>query len=233
MDWGPSLRAAPFGLASTKAVVQLLSNPQRLELAGIATHLRLPARTILYCEESLADWIFIVADGVVKAFRDLPSGKRRIMAFLFAEDVFGLVESGRYVNTVQTVTATRLYRIRLDKLMELLRHDSDLELQFLFKITHELRESMRQRIILSRRDAEGRVAMFLSLLEHNGRRRGHALQIEIPMTRSDIANFLGLSLEAVIRASHRLEQSGLVAFDGIHAARILNRQRFEELVSAV
>ena len=88
-DHGPSLRAIPFGPRATREVVQLLSKRQQQQLAGIATRLRLPARMVLYREESLADWIFIVAHGVMKSFRDLPSGKRRVMAFLFPDDIFG------------------------------------------------------------------------------------------------------------------------------------------------
>jgi len=104
VDRGPSLHAVPFGLASTNTVIQILSDPQRLQLAGIATRLRLPAGTILYRQDSIADWVFIVSHGVAKTFHRLPSGKRRVLAFMFEGDVFGLAECGRYVNTVQSLT---------------------------------------------------------------------------------------------------------------------------------
>jgi signal transduction histidine kinase len=102
---------------------------------------------------------------VVKAFRDLPSGRRRVAAFLFPEDVFGLVENGRYLNTTQTVTAVTLYRIPIDELERLFLHDGHLQFQFLCEVTHELRQVQRQAIALTRRDAVGRVAMFFSMLE--------------------------------------------------------------------
>ena len=224
-----SLRATPFGLASTKRVVHLLSTPDRLRLHGVATRLRLPARKIVYREASTADWLFIIAEGVVKTVRTLPSGKRRVMAFVFAGDVFGLSEAGRYVNSAQTVTSVALYRIRVDQLMDMLRYDASLELQFLTKVTHELREAQRHTIVLSRRDAVGRLAMFLHMLEEREGNANGGSQIRIPMSRSDAASFLGLSLDAVTRAARRLEHSGLVAFDGMHAARIINRRRFEAL----
>ncbi len=227
----PSIRAIPFGLAATNAVVPLLTHPERLQLAGIATQLRLPPREIVFREDAAAHCLFIIGHGSVKAFRDLRSGRRRVMGFLFARDVVGLAECGRYVNTVQTITDALVYRLPLDQLMELLYHDSTLELKFLCKVTHELRESLRQNIVLSRRDAVGRVAMFLQMLEKRNPDSGSS--ISIPMSRSDIAGFLGLSLEAVIRASRRLERRGLVAYDGIHAARILDRRGFEELASNV
>lgn len=233
-DAGPLLRAVPFELGGTRGAVQLLSRRQQLQLAGIATQLRLPARMMVYREESAAQWIFIVVSGVMKSFRDLPSGKRRIMTFLFARDIFGLAENGLYVNSAQSVTPVTLYRIELATLTALFRRDAELQFQFLCKVTHELREALQQRIVVGRRDAMGRVAMFLRMLEQEtAQQRGHALHIEIPMTRSDTANYLGLSLEAVSRASRALERTGIVAFDDLHTARILNRSRFDQLASAL
>jgi CRP-like cAMP-binding protein len=51
------------------------------------------------------------------------------------------------------------------------------------------------------------------------------------MTRSDMASYLGLSLEAVVRASRRLEQQGIVDFVGRHQARIIDRKRFDALAA--
>jgi CRP-like cAMP-binding protein len=99
-DIGPSLRAIPFDPGAHE-FVRLLSERQQLRLSNIATRIRLPARKMVYREGACADCIFIVASGVLKSYRDLPSGKRRIMAFLFAEDAFGLAEGGYYMNSVQ------------------------------------------------------------------------------------------------------------------------------------
>lgn len=232
LEPGPSLRAIPIGSA-TGHVVQLLSSRQQSQLLGIATELRLPARAILYREDSAAEWVFIVARGTVKVFRDLPSGKRRVMAFLFGDDVFGLAEAGRYVHTAQAVTPVRVHRIPLDALTAMLRRDPELEFQFLCKVTHDLRAILRQTIVVSRRDAAGRVAMFLRMLQRPGRTARPIARIEIPMSRSDTANYLGLTLEAVCRACRTLERSGIVAFDGRHAARIVDGPRFERLVSSL
>jgi CRP/FNR family transcriptional regulator, anaerobic regulatory protein len=227
---GPSLRVIPFGENGEEAVH--LSRRQRLQLAGIATKLHLPARMILYREESAAEWVFIVSHGVVKTFRDLSSGRRRGLAFLFADDVFGLAESGHYVNTAQSVTPVRLYRIRVEALTDLLLHDSALHLFFLCKLADELRRSLRQTIIVSRRDAIGRMAMFLHMLEQRSHQDGHRSGIEIPMTRSDTANYLGLSVETVSRASRELERHRIVTFAGVHAAKVVDRYQFEKLAVA-
>jgi CRP-like cAMP-binding protein len=228
----PSLRAVPFNETGPPgAAVRLLSHRQQHQLAALSTRIRLPPRAIVYAEEANAESAFIVAEGVVKAFRHLPNGRRRVVAFLFPEDIFGLAESGFYVNTAQAVTPVLLYRIRLDVLMTTLKHDPELHLQILCKIAHELRESQRQTIIVSRRDATGRVAMLLRLLERQTMGLDGPHEIQIPMTRSDAANYLGLSLEAVSRACRRLERSGIVSFPNLRAANVVDRPRFDKLAA--
>jgi CRP/FNR family transcriptional regulator, anaerobic regulatory protein len=230
----PTLSAVPFLKAGADTSVAVLTPRQREELARIGTRLRLTARTLIYSEDSEAPWVFAIEEGVVKSFRELPSGKRRITAFLFARDLFGLAESGRYLNSVQAVTRVIVYRLPLSELTVLLKHDSDMQFKFLVKVTHELRESQRRNILLTRRDASGRLAMFLALMrEHQDREDPAACAISLPMSRSDIAGFLGLSLESVSRASAELERRGLVKFENRHCVRVVDPAGLSRLAAAV
>ena len=231
---GPTLRATPFGMSSSGAVTQLLTDRQRQQLAAVAACLRVPAKTLLYQADSPATSIWIVDAGVVKSIRELPSGKRQITAFLFSGDIFGLAENGQYVNTTRTVTAATIYRIPLEVLADILRRDPELEFQFLCKMAHEVRELQRRSIIISRRDAPGRVAMLLAMLARNEVGTDATDDIvPVPMSRVDIAEFLNLTPEAVSRASKKLARDNIAAFTGRHYIRILDQERFNQLVAAV
>ena len=187
---------------------------------------------MVYRAGMTAQWVFIVASGVVKSFHDLPSGKRRVIAFLFADDVFGLAHGGHYAYSVQTITPVTLYRMRAAALTDTLRQDADLAVQFFVKATHDLGRSFRHTLVVSRRDAVGRLTMFLRMLEHNGQVR-HDAKIDMPMSRSDIANHLGLSLESVSRALSSLQKSRIVAVEGRHQLRVVDRSRFERIAAAL
>jgi CRP-like cAMP-binding protein len=228
---GPSLRGTPFG-PGTKDAVGLLSSRQRSQIASIAASFQYPSGKLIYREGSNAHSVFIIGSGIVKSFRDLPSGKRRVMTFLFADDVFGLAQSGHYVYSVQTITPVTLYRMRVATLADALRGDADLAFQFLCKVTHELRGALRHTVLVTRRDALGRVTMFLRLLEQNSP-LGTDSRIEVPMSRLDAANYLGLSLEAVSRALSELERTGIIAFEGRRSVRVLDRARFEKIAAAL
>ena len=233
VDSGPALRGVNFERDADGSAQTLLTDEQRQQLLALATLISLPARSIVYHEESDLVWIFIARQGVLKAFRELPSGKRRVAAFLFPGDVFGLSENGRYVNTVQTITSTVLYRIPNAALTDLLLRDPDLQYQFLAKITHEIRQGQRHAIVLARRDAAGRFAMFLSMLEKNQLTATPGGWIQLPMSRTDLAEYLGLSLESVSRATSALTRRGIVDFEGGHAAKVVDRARFEKLVNTL
>jgi len=227
---GPSLRAIPFGPGNV--AVGLLSSRQRSQIASIAAPVEFPRGRLIYREGSNASFVFIIASGIVKSFRDLPSGRRRVMSFLFADDLFGIAQGGHYMNSAQAITPVTLYRLRVTTLADTLRRDGDLAFQFLCKATHELRVALRHTLMVTRRDALGRVTMFLRLLEQNSL-AGNDATIEVPMSRVDAANYLGLSLEAVSRALSRLERSGIISFEGRRRMRVLDRTRFEKIAAAL
>jgi CRP-like cAMP-binding protein len=229
---GPSLLAVPFLRFAGAGPIELLSDAQRQELASHASVRVFPAGGVIYRAGATAESVFIVQQGAVKSFRDLPSGRRRIATFLFPRDLFGLAAAGRYVNTVQAITPVRAYQLDLHTLTRLFQRDADLELQFLCKAIHVLREAQHHNIMVGRRDAVGRLAMLLRLLRQQGT-TGHGHDVSIPMSKSDIANYLNLSLEAVVRACRQLERLGIVEFVGRHHARIVDLRRFETLAANV
>jgi CRP/FNR family transcriptional regulator, anaerobic regulatory protein len=228
----PALRGTPF-IAEHGSDSLLLTSGEREQLMQIGVRIRLPARMVIYREESPAEWVFAITDGCVKCYRDLPSGKRALCAFLFARDLFGLAENGRYTNTVQAVTNVTLYRLPLPELATLLKHDGHLQFKFLSKVTHELRSSQRRAILINRRDAVGRFASFIAMMAKPASAANEPPEVPLPMARSDIADFLGLSLESVSRSATELERSGVVKFENRHLARIVDGARLAKLVAAV
>ena len=233
VDGGPSIRATPLEKSLDKMPRRLLDATQRRQLAELATVVILPPRTIVYREDADGAWVFFASAGVLKAFRELPSGKRRVATFLFPGDVFGITENGHYSNTVQTITKVRLYRIAIDLLREAIRLDPHLQFQLLCKAIHELRQGQRHAILLGRRDAPGRLAMFLSMLERNLSADHHADVIPLPMSRTDLAEYLGLSLESVSRSCAALERRGILKFQGAHAVKVIDRVQFDRLVRSL
>jgi CRP-like cAMP-binding protein len=229
---GPAIAAVPFLGGEPGRAVSLLSEEERRRLAVIASAVHVPRGATLYEEGAEATALYNVVQGVVKTYVMQANGAHQITAFLFPDDLFGLAENGHYVNTAQAVTPLTAYRFPLVALERLLRRDPDMEFHFMCKTCHELREAQRHAIVLARRDARGRIAMILHFLEcHSSARPLPDGQIAVPMRRSDIAEYCGLTPEAVSRSFRAMQKAGILGFKDPHTVAILDRSRFENLIA--
>lgn len=228
---GPSISAIPFRHDGTGLTAPLLSAAERGRLALIATVAHFERGRVIFQENDPLTCIYNIAHGVVRTCHVSVEGRRTVTAFLFAEDLVGLAENGRYTSTAEAATPVTAFHLPIAALEELLRRDPELELHFLCKVCHELREAQRHAILLSRRDAAGRIALFLHLLSGQLPERADGT-IGIPMTRADVADYTGLSVEAVSRTLRHLERIGVLGFHGPQRVEIVDRARFDRLLVA-
>lgn len=224
---GPSISATPFAYPGNGSAPPLLDTAETERLARIASIVRFAKGTRIYAEGDKADAIYNLSEGEVKTFCALASGRRRVTAFLFPGDLVGLAVNGRYVSTAQAVRPVTAYRMPLTALDHLLRSDPALGHRFLCKLCHDLRSAQSHAVMLGRRDAEGKLAMFLQEFHADK----SSASIFLPMTRSDVADYLGLSLEAVSRSFRKLQRGGIIRLGDRHIVEIVDQARFEKLVA--
>lgn len=231
---GPSISAIPFRETSNGGFVPLLGERERSLLAHIASTAHFGRGVMIYREGDPADFVYNIVEGVVKTFRTLPDGARHIAGFHFDDDLIGLAEEGAYVNQAEAVTPVAAYRLPLAALDNLVRSDPSLDFNLLLKLSHELREAQRHALILVRRDAVGKVAMFIEMLRRQETARGSAAtEIFLPITRSDIADYVGITLATVSRSFRWLTSNNIVRFSDRRHLEILDQTRFDALAADV
>ena len=79
----------------------------------------------MYRAHSPANWIFAVSEGAVKCYRELPSGKNELAAFIFPQNLFGLAENGRYVNSARAITWSTIHSLPFDELTQIVKRDAE------------------------------------------------------------------------------------------------------------
>lgn len=232
--YGPAIRGVDPWAASAGKMHQFLSPEERSRLAVFSSIVRLNKGEEIYREGQHTDAVFNIITGVVKAYKTAPDGSEHITAFLFPDDMFGLSEEGKYTNSTKAVTPLALYRFLVPSLRSQLAKDADLEFHVICKLMHELRETQRHAFLLARRGALSKVTMFLQLLENLQTARGErTAEIYLPMKRSDIGEYLGMSLEAVSRAFRVLTTRGIIkSWDRRHL-KIADRSSFEKIVANI
>jgi CRP-like cAMP-binding protein len=228
MKLRPSIRTAPF--LEGPAILRLKPK-DRDHLATIATEMRVPAGSVLCNAGQPATAVFSVASGTLASYKRRANGTRKIFAFLFAEDLFGLARSGRYVNSVKAITPSVIFRMPTDSLAALLQHDGAMQFRFLCKATQIVRDAQRQALMTAVRDPVERVALFLQMLEDlQGETHPTDGPIAIPMARQDVADYLNLPGGSVRAAVDALEERGLVKRMPPDGIAIVDRAAFTALV---
>jgi len=210
---GPSISAIPYQEASDGKITQLLSERERDLIAQISVTVRFGRGDTIYRAGDPATFLYNISSGVARTHRALPDGTRVVIGFFFPDDLIGLAEEGAYVNSAEAVTAITAYRLPMPALENLLRRDTTLEWHILVKLCHELREAQRHAVILKQQGALARLALFLQMLDRSREARdGGAGEVSLPMTRSDIADYLGLSLATVSRSFRTFADRHLISF---------------------
>jgi CRP/FNR family transcriptional regulator len=200
------------------------------DVMGEAAQLALSPRDILFHEGDSASHVFTLVQGTAKLTRVLPDGREQVLGFRFSGDVLGYTGGTHYPFAAQLLTPAQVCRLERRKLDGLLRRYPALERRLLDLCVQELAATQDQLVTVGRRTSEARVAAFLLSLAEAGRRRHHAGSVlDMPMTRSDIADFLGLTLETVSRTLTAFRRRGWVREPSHGRIEILRREQLLQL----
>ncbi|HEU0223381.1 MAG TPA: helix-turn-helix domain-containing protein [Paracoccaceae bacterium] len=204
----------PYQQASAQVVPFPAREPEG-SLTGLfseATTESFAAGQSLFWEGDAAAGIFLIGQGMLRLYRSLSDGRRVITGFATKGDIIGLAFRSRYLCTAEALADVRVRRISRRRLGEAIDAQPGLRPQLLDAISDELSRAQDQILLLGRQTAEERVASFLlTMAEQAG--PGQVL-INLPMTRLDMADYLGLTIETVCRVLSRMQRDGLIAFRG-------------------
>jgi CRP/FNR family transcriptional regulator len=199
-------------------------------LNAIVTQNRIAPHQMIFNEDDPAAHLFNVIEGSVKIYKLLSDGRRQITGFLFPGDFLGIALHDRYTYSAEAVTAVRLCRFPRAKFEGLLREFPKLENRLLQTASNELAAAQDQMVLLGRKSATERVASFIVTLAARARQRRQPDKIvALPMSRADIGDYLGLTIETVSRTFTRLRKSGAIALPDNGHVEIVRRDKLEAL----
>ncbi len=201
-------------------------------LSKIMTEAKVAPHAALFREGEPADTVMNITSGAVKLYKLLADGRRQILGFRFAGDFVGLTAGQDYTYTAEALEDTRVCRFPRKRMEALRETFKRIDKRLLELSMEELAATQEQLVLLGRKTAEEKVVSFLLLLANGQVRRGEPVEpIRLPMTRSDIADYLGLTIETVSRTFSLLKRRGLIALDDTTHVRVGNREALEEIAA--
>ena len=164
--------------------------------------------TEIFGQAEPADYIYQVIEGAVRSHKLLSDGRRQIGAFHVPGDIFGLENGDCHRFTAEAIVDTTVRLVRRQSLERAAKTDPAMVRSLLTMTTDNLQHVENTHVLWGKTRAE-RVAAFL--LEMNGRLTAAGVMV-LPMTRCDIADYLGITIETVSRALSEFQRKGYLRF---------------------
>lgn len=194
----------------------------------IGTLIDCAASEPIYTKYQPAGFWYRVVDGAVREITPLANGRRDIVDFLLPGDVFGVASGENYEYSAEAVVPSKLERFPRSE-SERLAHSDAIVAYGMDRLGNASRERIRARTaLLAHASAPAKVGGFLlQMLARTSRDSDEP--IELPMSRSDIADHLNLSMETVCRALATLRTQKLIALEGTRRVRLTDPLRLAKL----
>ncbi len=187
--------------------------------------------TLFIAESDPAIAFFNIISGTARLYKLLPDGRRQITGFADGGSFLGLAVSDTYAFSAEAIDTVRYCifpRIRLRALMHDFPH---MEARLLKLASTELVAAQEQMLLLGRKSAQERVATFLMARSRLAATHGGPAYFVLPMARGDIADYLGITIETVVRTLRKLRGEGMIEVTNTSEVLICDETKLQNLAS--
>jgi len=215
-------------------VCNAIPEPDMARLAAAAVVMEAHSGHSFIEEGQPASSFFNVTRGTAKLYKLLPDGRRQITGFVTTGHFLGLAVSDTYAFSAEAIDTVRYCRFPRAQLRHLLDDFPLMEKRLLEVASNELVAAQEQMLLLGRKTARERLASFLMMQSRHGVPCQHPrARFPLPMTRGDIADYLGLTIETVSRTLTKLRTEGIIEIPSTTEIAILHRGALESLAGGL
>jgi CRP/FNR family nitrogen fixation transcriptional regulator len=219
----PARHVSPMAELDPRGEAGSLEQSMRLMGAMISY----PRDTEIFGENEPAEYVYKVISGSVRTYKILADGRRQIAGFHLPGDIFGSQFGEAHTLSAEAVADAKVLVVKRSALTALASRDAAVARELFSLTSRELRR-MQERILLLVKSAQERVASFL--LEMAERASAGNI-VELPMSRQDIADYLGLTIETVSRTLTTLEGAAAIEVPTSRCIVLRNRSALNRLNS--
>lgn len=182
----------------------------------------------IYGQEEPAEYVYRLLSGSVRTYKLLDDGRRQVGAFYLPGDIFGLESGGTHRFAAEAIGDTIVLAVKRTILVALALTDATVARELWQMTARELDHVNNQMVLLGRSSAQERVASFLVEMSKRSHDDTH---FELPMSRQDIADYLGLTIETVSRTLSQMERKAFIELPSSRKVRIMNQVALRKMQS--
>ena len=213
----------------------VLPGAELAELRALGWCVKLTPGQPLFHEGDPATRVFTVTEGALKLYKLLPDGRRQVVGFMFPGEFLGISVDDEHAFTAEALGSAELCGFPRSRVDGFVAKHTAMERELYRLAAHELAAAQAQMVLLGRKTATERLGSFLmTLLERAEKAAGHATRmIDLPMSRADIADYLGLTKETVSRVLAELKRRRLIRLDALDRVEVIDRGALRDMAEGL
>jgi CRP/FNR family transcriptional regulator, anaerobic regulatory protein len=207
----PSAQSCSDCVVRRFGVCAALDETEIDEFEHISRHVRFATCETIFAQEDVTASFYNVLGGVLRLYKLLPDGRRQIVGFALPGDFLGMTTAGRHGFSADAIGPVRICQFSKASFARFAQDRANLLRRINELAVRELNQARDHMVLLGRRSAEEKVATFLvGWRDRLLPLRGPSEMVPLPMSRQDIADYLGLTIETVSRTFTKLEREGVI-----------------------
>ena len=214
-----------------KAVCGVLDCAKLEQFRNLGWTLKLGTGQTLFHEGDPATRVFTLTSGTLKLYKLLPDGRRQVTGFMYPGDFLGMSMDDEHAFSAEALENAQLCWFPRNRFDDFVEEHGSMERELYRMAADEIAAAQQQIVLLGRKTATERLASFLLLLskrvEQIPGRSGRL--VRLPMSRSDIADYLGLTKETVSRVFSSFRRDRLIRLRAADEVEIINGYGLEQL----
>ncbi len=220
-------------IARHVSMCSVLKDSEVSTISEISKCFSLHPKQLVCAEGDQANYLFTIQTGCIRLSKMLSDGRRQIIDFLFPGEFFGLACANGYTCSAETITDVNLCRMPRTQIFEKFIELPVLGQKVLDITRTELQASQDQMLLLGRKSAKEKLCSFLLSMSDKSNPISHVPDgfIYLPMSRSDIADYLGLTIETISRQFTILSKEKIISLEENHYIKIIDEDRMRLIAS--
>lgn len=218
--------------ASKVPIFENLNNEELLKIVKTINHKEYAKGDVVFTEGNVANTLFFINEGKIKLYKYTKDGKEQILHVLSEGDFFGeleLIKPSKYGFNSKAIIDSKICTLTKDEMKEIMMKNPEIGIKVLETVGERLSkvESLVQN--LATNDVNSRMAYLLTdLMEKYGENIEKNISIELPLSREEMANFIGVTRETISRKLKKFEDEKLIKIVGTKIIIILDEEGLKD-----
>ena len=220
--------------ASKVPIFENLNNEELLRIVKSINHKEYAKGDVVFTEGNVANTLFFINEGKIKLYKYTKDGKEQILHVLSEGDFFGeleLIKPSKYGFNSKAIIDSKICTLTKDEMKEIMMKNPEIGIKVLETVGERLSkvESLVQN--LATNDVDSRMAYLLTdLMEKYGEKIEKNISIELPLSREEMANFIGVTRETISRKLKKFEDEKLIKIVGTKIITILDEEGLKNYI---